>query len=388
MKNKILSLIALSAVMLSACTKDYDANETETSYTTGSYQQAFSESLAEQEREAAEEAESERKAKSAAEETFTERETIIKGFEDDIVPETTPADENADGSYRIINVTDIIDGSAFLTGDILCDIDYDTYEAVFFDIKDGSEINRVRLPEDMWATTIFAGTDGVLVNIMGNTDVNDSCDNTAEVVKIYDDYTVEIVEDASPADMSFEACGHKLSKWNYDIYCTDTEPEIIVAGIPYVGDGYDPDFRNQYFEFELDDERFVYRSGGDESLPGFGIYDFGTGTATDVPDSKDLIPFGKKDNKIYSVKTAWDGFGSEIFVTDADTLETTALADFPEWNDGRTSIYFDMPQNGEYIIAEKAITKQERLRTRSIRTAVKLQMNTLFPQKQEFSIAI
>ncbi len=73
MKRIFTALTAISAVMLSACVTN-TGNAAETSDTGYAVTSEYSE---------------------PAEETFAERETIIKGFEDDYVPETAPAEETA-----------------------------------------------------------------------------------------------------------------------------------------------------------------------------------------------------------------------------------------------------------------------------------------------------
>ncbi|MDE5859174.1 MAG: hypothetical protein K2H23_02095, partial [Oscillospiraceae bacterium] len=99
----------------------------------------------------------------------------------------------------------------------------------------------------------------------------------------------------------------------------------------------------------IDENRFVYRTAGYESLPSFGIYDFSHGTATDVPDSRDLVPLGVHGGKIYSIKTAWDGFGTELYTTDPDTLETEFFMDCPIEIKGNDFVEYAMPESGSYI---------------------------------------
>nr|MDE7289487.1 hypothetical protein [Oscillospiraceae bacterium] len=77
------------------------------------------------------------------------------------------------------------------------------------------------------------------------------------------------------------------------------------------------------YKFQIDDDRFVYRTCGFESMPGFGYYDFTTGKAADFPDSEDFMPIGYHNGKIYAELTAWDGMcQGELRTFDTETLES------------------------------------------------------------------
>lgn len=175
----------------------------------------------------------------------------------------------------------------------------------------------------------------------------------ADVLIVNDDYTYETIYDCTPADISFEACGHNIAEWGLDIVDTDSG-EVIVPGSTKEGDEYG--FYTQWnaYNFDIDENRFVYSIGGYESLPGYGIYDFSTGTATTVPESRDLIPIGCHNGKIYSVKGAWDGWGTELYVTDLETLESEFFMDFPQKLTVNQIVDYSMPESGEFIVANKA----------------------------------
>ena len=175
----------------------------------------------------------------------------------------------------------------------------------------------------------------------------------ADVLIVKDDYTCEAIYDGKPADASFEACGHDIAEWGLDIIDTDSG-EVIVPGYTQEGDEYG--FYTQWnaYNFDIDENRFVYSIGGYESIPGYGIYDFSTGTATTVPESRDLIPIGCHDGKIYSIKGAWDGWGKELYVTDLETLESEFFMDFPYELSINQMLEYSMPESGEFIVANKA----------------------------------
>ncbi len=174
----------------------------------------------------------------------------------------------------------------------------------------------------------------------------------ANAIIVNDDYTYETIYDCKPADISFEACGHNIAEWGIDIVDTDSG-EVIVPGYTQEGDEYG--FYTQWneYRFDIDENRFVYRIGGYESIPGFGIYDFSTGTATTVPESRDLLPIGCHNGKIYSVKGAWDGWGKELYVTDIETLETEFFMDFPYELSINQMLDYSMSESGEFIVANK-----------------------------------
>ena len=175
----------------------------------------------------------------------------------------------------------------------------------------------------------------------------------ADVLIIKDDYTCEAIYDGKPADASFKACGHNIAEWGLDIVDTDSG-EVIVPGYTQEGDEYGFYTQWNVYNFDIDENRFVYRIGGYESIPGFGIYDFSTGTATTVPESRDLLPIGCHNGKIYSVKGAWDGWGKELYVTDIETLETEFFMDFPYELSINQMLEYSMPESGEFIVANKA----------------------------------
>ncbi|MBQ3161369.1 MAG: hypothetical protein IJC04_04505 [Oscillospiraceae bacterium] len=176
---------------------------------------------------------------------------------------------------------------------------------------------------------------------------------SADVLIVKDDYTCEAIYDGNPAAASFEACGHNITEWGFlDIVDTDSG-EVIIPGYTQEGDEYGFYTKRNWYGFDIDENRFVYRIGGYESIPGFGIYDFSTGTATTVPESRDLIPIGCHNGKIYSVKGAWDGWGKELYVTDIETLETEFFMDFAQKLTVNQIVDYSMPESGEFIVANK-----------------------------------
>lgn len=228
----------------------------------------------------------------------------------------------------------------------------------FVNVYTGEVENSVSVPDDFSRPIdrIVRGNGDVLAKVVCSEYDYSVTPPTysADVLIVKDDYTCEAIYDGNPAAASFEACGHNITEWGFlDIVDTDSG-EVIIPGYTQEGDEYGFYTKRNWYGFDIDENRFVYSIGGYESIPGFGIYDFSTGTATTVPESRDLIPKGYHNGKIYSVKSSWDGFGTELYVTDAETLETEFFMDIPfELNSAYDYIEYHMPENGEYILLYK-----------------------------------
>ncbi len=351
MKRTVTVLLAISALLLSAC----DAGTAEsTSDDISPEIMAISGSSAIQEEAAAESIAPEEKTG-----TLTERETIIKGFEENYVPETEPQAEASEGPvFRAIECPEN-NYVLYAVDDII--VFYDTsnynyekstgYITLDFTDLESRPLGSVKLPEGFYSTESYKGTDGVLFYLSDEYYDEETQQIESVTVKINEDLSMEVMDGPDTPDYVFEAGGHKFANRGIDLYCMDGEPKILIPGYTKEGDEYGFYTRSIAYRFPIDNDRFVYSEVGYEAIPGFGVYDFSTGKAADIPDSKDRVPFGVKDNKIYSVRTAWDGFGAELFVTDTDTLDTEPFADFSRWLDGLTSVFFFMPESGEYIIA-------------------------------------
>ncbi|MBQ2823437.1 MAG: hypothetical protein IJF18_02550 [Oscillospiraceae bacterium] len=203
------------------------------------------------------------------------------------------------------------------------------------------------LPEGWSSDYFIAGNKGEICKLHlyrfdegGYTEIADAA------LKIKDDFTVELDEDYTCDDEMLYACGHSIGSWGVDLLADGGE--LLISGKSFEEAKFD--MRVPWFMFELDENRFVYRMAGYESIPGFGIYDFESVTVSEVPQSEDLIPIGHRDGKIYSAKGAWDGVATEVYVTDSETLETEFLAGLPfEWN-YRDMIDWGITADGEKII--------------------------------------
>ena len=340
MKRAVFLSLAISLVLLSACNSDSPAAEETESYTIGSYQLSMSESLA-----------NEGSANQAESETTVHEEAEADPTETASVP--------LNALYRFVDM-DFSLIPLLVSDELICVprnsnagepmLKYQ-YDLDFIDINENKTVNTVSLPKGFFPDHIFAGSGNVLARIYSETFDSEMQDYLISAAIIYDDFSFDIVDNPTARDFYFEHYGHKISKWDIDLVCVDDEPEVIVPGYRKENDEYGFYTEFQMYMFPIDENRFVYRTGGYERLPGFGIYDFRTKTASNVPDSTDLIPIGVHDGKIYSVKSAWDGFGSELYITDIETLETSFFMDFPYKLELNDHVNYYMPESGEYILA-------------------------------------
>lgn len=251
--------------------------------------------------------------------------------------------------------------NAHLKGDIMCientvhiegELSPEKLEFVFFDIKENSLLRAVEITGGWNFDGYIEGYGDIFCKVLlyrRKEDENGEFlgfDNAIAIVR--DDYTYEIA-DRTTENAAFEHYGHHIAEWDLNIVDTDRD-EVVVQGFA-ADEGEDEyGFMTEaiYYEFPIDENRFVYRIGGYERLPGFGVYDFETGTASKVPESENLVPVGYSDGYIYAVKTVWDGFGTEIYRTDANTLETEFYMNYtPVFTS--THVSYVMPPDGSYI---------------------------------------
>ena len=142
---------------------------------------------------------------------------------------------------------------------------------------------------------------------------------------------------------------HNISDVPYDIYDIDSG-KVILEG--FNDTETELGLASKWFDykFPIDNDRFVYRICGFESMPGFGYYDFTVGRAADFPNSRNFMPIGYHDGKIYAELTAWDGIcQGELRTFDIDTLEAKMFMPQNQTSDKFTE-YFMSPDGG-FIIA-------------------------------------
>lgn len=189
----------------------------------------------------------------------------------------------------------------------------------YINIEDSSLIKEIALDKGITYDSFELADNGILLGKSYNYVENKGI--VVTTAYIYDDYTYEIVE-GETVKAYYNVGEHHISEIGDNIVNADTS-EILIER--YIHENNPDSFYNTYpkYLFTVDDERFIYRNVGYESLPGFGIYDFSEGKATDIPGTENLMPIDIVDGKVYSVYTAWDDISSNtICVTDIETFET------------------------------------------------------------------
>ncbi|MBQ8175963.1 MAG: hypothetical protein IJ035_02885 [Oscillospiraceae bacterium] len=330
--KKIIALLPLCAVMLTGCAEEKETEEIIKDYIT--------------------ESSIETTAATTADEEKSEETTIVTELATEKETTVVTEQEQEKEQFRMVYTGDSWHHYGIENG-IICALSGSLH---FVNDDTGEIIVSISTPDDFnTIDKVVKGSGDVLAKaICGEFDYSTTPPTYyADVLIIKDDYTCEAIHDGKPADASFEACGHNIAEWGLDIIDTDSG-EVIVPGYTQEGDEYGFYTKRNWYDFDIDENRFVYRIGGYESIPGFGIYDFSTGTATTVPESRDLLPIGCHNGKIYSVKGAWDGWGKELYVTDLETLESEFFMDFPYELSINQMLEYSMPESGEFIVANKA----------------------------------
>lgn len=227
-----------------------------------------------------------------------------------------------------------------------------SYQLRFYDMRENKLLETIDIPEGFGPCEVISEVSGdIFCKYVTYRSVydenNDSFNEDYSVITVRSDLSYDITGGYTAADSSLEVCGHNILERDPDITDADSG-SVLAAGKAAAGDD-DFSGTRQTYCFPVDGNRFVYRTLGYERLPGFGIYDFSAGTAKDVPDSKDLIPLGVHGGRIYSVKTAWDGYGTELYITDTETLETEFFMDCPITVEANDYVEYAMPESGNFI---------------------------------------
>lgn len=348
--KKIAVCTGLAAVlMLSACVQGEDIKITET----------LTSKLTE---------ETTALSETSAETQLTEETTALPQTEE-AVTEITESEENSE-SYVIPQGMTVIDLNASAEGadqrfgwavknmdkDVVCMLyrssagDVTTHTLKFVEISSGKTVGSAEIPSE-WDFDGFINGSGFPLKVLLDRFNRETNELESAVLTVYEDYSTEIAE-ADGYNTAFDYCGHKISEFGYNILDADRELTKIVKGVPARSDG-DFEAEGRIFSLPLDEDRFVYRRTGYECLPGFGIYDFAADSATDVPDSDNLIPLGIHGGKIYSYYSWWDGVPEGLYVTDTETLETELFTEMPVDFEGYDYGTYYMPESGEYIALVK-----------------------------------
>ena len=213
-----------------------------------------------------------------------------------------------------------------------------TAAAKIFGISDGEEKAHIDIPETN--ADFFTVESAEWYNFYRNTSSDVccaiySCLNGGECITetvIYNDFTYENEEFGG--NLSYygsvirTAGDHMAIISRYDNFY-DTESGEIILNTIYEGDESKSTYRYDYV-FPIDENSFVYRMWGYEWSHCFGIYDYLTGEARDVPNTVDADPICVHNGKIYSYYGDPDYTEYVIYATDVKTLETTPLFELDE----------------------------------------------------------
>lgn len=234
----------------------------------------------------------------------------------------------------------------------------------FFNINDLSVKASVTAPEGWELDNDFLepcikGSGDVLCKIKLKRFDGEKLNDEYAALIIQNDFTTELAEGEPRFTLSFPAGSHNISDMMYDIVDADSGA-ILVEGFQDNATELGLDSIWYDYKFQIDSDRFVYRTCGNERVPGFGYYDYNAGAAVEFPESKNFFPVGYHDGKVYAEQGVWDGMcQGELYVFDLETLESEHFMSSPvelELND-YTEYY--MPPNGEYIIASVHIDDNE-----------------------------
>lgn len=302
-------------------------------------------------------------------------ETEASSAESEAVPEPI-IEYPAEGvSYKIFNYSALDPAedngwsydNLFFKDGILClnylmsssDVAYsEEYQLRFYDTEENKFLAAVDIPKG-WGIDerLPAAEDGelcrfALYHYIYSEDGGSVTEIKQSVMTVRNDFSSDIAEGLTAKDRAVSVCGHNVAEWENDVIDADSG-EVLVEG--YDGEGeYDLYATSQRYMFPIDESRFVYYTSGYERIPGFGIYDFSTNTATDVPDSNGLFPIGVHGGKIYSLKTEWDSFGHNdaVYVTDTEALETELFTENPVSAETEYTADYAMTENGSFIVIQ------------------------------------
>lgn len=179
-----------------------------------------------------------------------------------------------------------------------------------------------------------------------------SCENDSKRITetvIYNDFTYENGEFGdllSYYGSVIRTAGDHMARISrYDNFY-DTESGEIILNTIYEGDESKSTYRYGY-EFPIDENSFVYHMWGYEWSHCFGIYDYLTGEARDVPNTVDADPIGVHNGKIYFWSWNYPDYTENvIYAADVKTLEKTPLFELDENDDPGN---YRMPPSGEFL---------------------------------------
>lgn len=279
--------------------------------------------------------------------------------------ETEPAEKEFSLDVQKIDISGIAaederlaSGGLFLSGDIAAVKCFrnDSDEIRFFDINDLTVKASIAAPEGWELANDFTrpcieGSGDVFCKIKLSRFDSEKLQDEYAVLIVRNDFTTELTEGEPREIFSFPAGSHNISDQMYDIFDADSG-SIIVKGFEDTETDLGFNSRMYDYNFSIDNDRFVYRICGFESMPGFGYYDFSAGEAVELADSRNFMPVGFYGGKIYAEEGAWDEMcQGELYTFDIETAEKEHFMSSPAAIENNDYTEYYMPPNGEYIIA-------------------------------------
>lgn len=112
------------------------------------------------------------------------------------------------------------------------------------------------------------------------------------------------------------------------------------------------DSKHMRFAMPYDHNSFIYQITGYEWADGVGIYDYQSDSCTVLPDSRDTMPIGVHNGRIYTAD-CFDGVGTKIYTYEFGVLKKELFCDLKEIFslDTNDMVYYTMSDNGEFIAA-------------------------------------
>lgn len=249
------------------------------------------------------------------------------------------------GAYRTLDLSALADeNSRFVwithfSGDIVCAFyeRTDSEKGRYIQIIDLARSEAVGRIDDENATDFGAKRDGSYVCLTGE-------DHSA-VYKVNADGSYTLTDHETLWGIP-DACGDHSVTYDETYSLLDAESgKVLVKSDRGSGD---PVYSISYnFVSAVDDRRFIYRGMGWEWTAGFGIYDFVTGKAEDIPNTNRTYYVGSGGSMLYLAEGEMDGDGKSIYSVDLNTYEATPLRDMSDM--GNIWASYDMPDDGDVI---------------------------------------
>lgn len=352
MKNKIIFTLALSGILLTACSSGGGVsneisaeNPAESSVTTTLETEPTETETSE---ETTEESPEEVPEKEAAEITGSTSSDYFDYFTFDLGRFEVDMEDYPSALVR----PDLHRECRLLSKNILCavyqlegDNGVSRYLR-FYDIDKGELAAEIPLPEgsNFSAYSCENGGEDVLVKVY-TVKYGDTV--SYGEVTVYKDYSYDIIDDGTTPYPG-------IDYYNTGVYGSEPGADDLVnlrTNTTLVEDGENG---IALFGTSIDENRFAFLKREYEIGTYIGIYDYETGGITEIPDSDVLEVIGYYDGKIYAYDTNtaerhMEGYVGEIYSFDAQTLEKKVFMTFHTPDDSEGRIFCFMEQNKGYM---------------------------------------